>query len=130
MMLARYDSSRTKHETGAVIATAPVPPAALIYQSRSIAGDSVSALGRARHLFGREPVAIDRAHIDEPRVVRGCVLRRMVADGCEAALHVDARRTRLEFSLERIDRDFRVRLRAIGIAHPRRVVDEQLSAAI
>src|SRR5271157_209951 len=90
----------------------------------------VSALGSSRHLLGCEPVAIHRAHVDEPRVARGSVLRRMVTDGGEAALQVDGRRTGLELALERIDGDFGVGLCAVRVVHPRRVVVEQLAAKI
>lgn len=31
-----------------------------------VTGNCVTAFGCARHLLGREPVAIDRSHIDEP----------------------------------------------------------------
>src|SRR6266851_1451392 len=117
MMLARYDSGSAKTKPAQPSLAAPIPPGAQISRS-SIAGDGVSALCRTRHLLRREPVAIDRSHIDEPRVVRRCIRRRMVADRREPALQILARGTGLELPLERVDSDFGVRLRAIRVIQP------------
>src|SRR5579872_3895187 len=73
-----------------------------------VARDRVTALGRARHLFRGEPTAIGRAHVDEPRIMRRRMHRRMVADRRDAALHVDRGGSDLELALEWIDRNTRV----------------------
>ena len=57
-------------------------------ESLSVAGERVTAFGRARHLVRRVPTAVGGPHVDEPGVMGRCLYGRMVADRGETALHV------------------------------------------
>src|SRR5260370_24583226 len=74
--------------------------------------------GRRHHRFHRAEIIVDCPHVDVPAFALGRVLAGQITHGREISLRVDRRRTYYELPLERIDRNARVRHRAITEGQP------------
>src|SRR3984957_20752777 len=68
----------------------------------------VADFGHLHHRFGGEERFVDRTHIDVPALTLGSFEPGQVTHRGVGALHIGGRNAYDEFTLEGIDRDFRV----------------------